>query len=170
MLPAALEPLEVAAASGLFVFILRHDRKSGGDVGDSGRGSSAWSGAADIVLQLRRCDAPGHENRRTLLGVGRFEEVPAQVVIEFADGSYTDLGDSTRVEVRECMAKLLDVLPAAETAPGLTETELMEKTGAARSTFKRAIADLIDDGKAAKHSGAGKTGRAFGYTLAEESK
>jgi hypothetical protein len=46
----AVAPLQVAAGDGLAVIVLRHERKSGGEVGDSGRGSSAYSGACDIVL------------------------------------------------------------------------------------------------------------------------
>jgi len=40
------------AAAGFAVGILRHSRKSGGEVGDAGRGSSAISGYCDILLQL----------------------------------------------------------------------------------------------------------------------
>src|SRR5215471_2649635 len=40
------------AAAGFAVCILRHSRKSGGEVGDAGRGSSAISGYCDILLQI----------------------------------------------------------------------------------------------------------------------
>ena len=41
---AAMTPLQDLATSGRAVFVLRHDRKGGGDVGESGRGSSQASG------------------------------------------------------------------------------------------------------------------------------
>jgi AAA domain len=46
----AAAPLQEAAAHGLAVIVARHERKAGGDVGDSGRGGSAFSGAVDIVV------------------------------------------------------------------------------------------------------------------------
>lgn len=46
------------AAGGRAVLLVRHDRKSGGDIGDSGRGSNALTGAVDIVLNLARMESP----------------------------------------------------------------------------------------------------------------
>ena len=50
----AIRPLQLGAAQGLGVVFSRHERKSGGEVGDSGRGSSAFGGAVDTILSLRR--------------------------------------------------------------------------------------------------------------------
>ncbi len=163
----ALEPLETAAAKGLAVLILRHDRKSGGELGDSGRGSSAFSGAADIVLALRRADTEGHPNRRLLQGVGRFEETPEQLVIELESGQYQVLGTQTNVERKDAADKLLDVLPGPQDSPGPMEKELVELIAMKRSTVQRALADLVGEGKVLKHKGAGETKRGKGYTLAE---
>ncbi len=49
----AMRPLQEAAAKGLAVGFTRHERKSGGEIGNSGRGSSAYSGAVDLILILR---------------------------------------------------------------------------------------------------------------------
>jgi hypothetical protein len=48
----AMAPLQMAAAEGIGVIVIRYERKSGGDR-DSGRGSSAFAGVVDIVLSLR---------------------------------------------------------------------------------------------------------------------
>ena len=55
----AMAPLQSAAAAGLAVLITRHDRKGGyakggADVGETGRGSSAFTGTVDIVVAIRR--------------------------------------------------------------------------------------------------------------------
>lgn len=50
----AMQPIMLAAERGLGIVLVRHERKNGGAVGNSGRGSSAFSGAADIVLSIRR--------------------------------------------------------------------------------------------------------------------
>ena len=55
---AAMRPLQEMAAAGLAVLVLRHERKSGGQVGESARGSSAFGGAADILLSLRKDPKP----------------------------------------------------------------------------------------------------------------
>ncbi|MCH8346837.1 MAG: AAA family ATPase [Chloroflexi bacterium] len=158
----AMEALEQGAAAGLAVLIPRHDRKSGGEIGDSGRGSSALSGAADILLALRRANVEGHPNRRAIEGVGRFDETPAQLVIEWRDGSYVNLGDSLAVERVAARSTLLDHLPPEP--PGASQADLVEQTGLARSTLQRALEDLVAEGSThVSPAGAGKSGRAKGY-------
>ena len=62
----SMAPLQRVAEAGLAVLVVRHDRKSGGEISDSARGSSAFSGVADIVLGLQRANTPGHPSRRVL--------------------------------------------------------------------------------------------------------
>jgi RecA-family ATPase len=50
---AAMAPLQRAARTGLAVELTRHERKSGGEPGESARGSSAYGGAADIIVAIR---------------------------------------------------------------------------------------------------------------------
>ncbi|MQF48834.1 hypothetical protein FIM08_02900 [SAR202 cluster bacterium AC-647-N09_OGT_505m] len=166
----AMAPLETAGAQGMAVFISRHDRKSGGELGDSGRGSSAFSGVSDIVLSLRRADTEGHPSRRLLQGVGRFEGVPEKLVVEWRDRQYVALGDSVDVERKEVREKLLNVLPGPDTRPGPMQGALVEMTGCKRSTLRRALEELEKEGHIRKNPGAGKTGRGFGYTLAGQGK
>src|SRR5207245_6982595 len=73
----AIRPLRLtAAAKGLAVVVIRHDRKSGGEPGQSGRGSSAFAGAMDTIVQIARAGDGAPRNRRTLRSVSRFSEVP----------------------------------------------------------------------------------------------
>ncbi len=66
----AAEPLQDAAAKGLAVIVARHERKGGGEVGETGRGGSAFSGAVDVVVSIRRARArasrPCESCRRSL--------------------------------------------------------------------------------------------------------
>lgn len=78
----ALEPLQRAAAEGLAVVIVRHDRKGGGEVGTSGRGSSAFAGAMDTLLALKQPEGQGHPNQRVLTAISRFDGVPLSLVVE----------------------------------------------------------------------------------------
>jgi hypothetical protein len=164
---AAFEPVEDLAAQGFAVLVTRHDRKSGGDVGDSGRGSSATSGASDIILHLTRATSEGHATRRRLDGVGRFDEVPPTLLIELRDGAYAVVGDAVEVERHEAKAKILEILSNA-TSP-VTEDEIIGPTGIARSTFQRARDELLKERHIERAKGYGKNGRAWGHWLAGQS-
>lgn len=50
----AMRPPQEAAAQGLAVLITHHERKGGGEVGESARGSSAFGGAVDVIMSVRR--------------------------------------------------------------------------------------------------------------------
>jgi hypothetical protein len=78
----ALRPLQEAAAQGLGILECRHERKGGGEVGESGRGSSAFAGAADVVLKLSRGEGASRPTIRKLEALSRFSETPETLVIE----------------------------------------------------------------------------------------
>jgi len=166
---AAVRPLHAVAAEGLAVLMLRHDRKSGGEIGESGRGSSAWAGAADILWNLRRANVEGHPNRRHLVGVGRFEDIPAELLIELRDSEYVNLGTAVDVERQEVREAVFEILPGPE-EQGISETDLLERLGdkGSRTTLRRVLEELIKGELVIKERGAGKTGRAFGYRLSND--
>jgi AAA domain/Bifunctional DNA primase/polymerase, N-terminal len=113
----AMRPLQVAAAGGLAVIISRHERKSGGEVGDAARGASAFSGAVDVILLLRRQPALPRPEMRVLHTLSRFDETPAETVIEFTDAGYVLVEESLEELARqEHEHAVLAVLPADEKA------------------------------------------------------
>jgi RecA-family ATPase len=81
----ALRPLQEAADAGIAICVNHHDRKGGGEVGDSARGSNALVGAVDVVLSIRRIAED--ERVRVIHGQGRFDETPSMLAVELtADG------------------------------------------------------------------------------------
>lgn len=148
----AMAPLQAAAGDGLAVVVLRHERKSGGDVGTSGRGSSAFTGAVDIVLRLARQENPVRPTVRVLTALSRFDATPDEVVIELTDTGYIALGDTGAVAFAEARRGVLDVLPDDG---GLTLSEIIERTQGRRTTTQAALASLVDAGDVVK----GGTGR-----------
>lgn len=162
----AMRPLGAVAAAGLAILVIRHDRKSGGELGDSARGSSAFGGAADVLVSLRRVDGQGHETRRTVLAVGRFDDIPSQLVIDLRDGHYVALGDAADIERREVRATVLDVIPMTPDK-AMTEATILERLGdkGSRSTLQRVLQQLGDEGLVSRDKCAGPSGRAFGYWL-----
>ena len=79
---SAVEPLLQAAADGIGIIIVRHERKAGGRSGDSGRGSSAFAGAVDIVLSLRKPEGNSRKTQRVLQALSRFSETPTELLID----------------------------------------------------------------------------------------
>src|SRR5215831_3837395 len=79
----AMQPLQaVVARDGIAVVFNRHERKGGGEVGESGRGSSAYAGAVDIIISLRRAGMEVRPTVRHLHALSRFDETPSKTVIE----------------------------------------------------------------------------------------
>ena len=163
----AMKPLQAAAASGLAVLVNHHDRKSGGEVGDSGRGSGASTGAADIILNLQRSTGGEHAmNRRELHALSRFDQTPAKLVIELKDGRYVCLGDSASVAVADARNYLIEHLPRSEEA-AKTESEIVDASdGQARTTIRTAIAGLHSEGSVSR-VGSGKRGNPYRYFICD---
>jgi hypothetical protein len=135
---AAILPLRVAADGGLGVWISRHDRKSGGPLGESGRGSSAFAGAVDSIFTLRRAEDAMSPNVRRLQGVSRFDDCVGELDIEWTDDGYVSRGDPTAHAAQSQDAALLAALPVgiadaatarklAEAVPKLSQRRAKEK-------------------------------------------
>lgn len=87
---AALEtvqPLQELAALNIGICAVRQERKGGGEVGESGRGSSAFAGAADIVLALRRGEGNTRPTVRVIHALSRYDETPDSLVIDRLHGA-----------------------------------------------------------------------------------
>ncbi len=157
----AIQPLQLAAGEGLAVIVARHERKAGGEVGDSGRGSSAFGGAVDTILTLRRGEGNSRATMRVIRGLSRFAEVPDELVIDFADGKYTALGTGEAVAAQEAEAAIMKAVPDTD-AQGLTVDELCKATDLKRSTAQQAIKTLTGR-KWLEQTGEGKRGNPNRY-------
>jgi RecA-family ATPase len=134
----AMNPLQFAAAQGLAVIVVRHERKSGGEISDAGRGSSAFGGVVDVILSLRRCDG-GTSNRRVLQAVSRFHETPVSTVIELVENDFIAVGTpgETAANDLERLVKTIELDPrvsrrALEKAVGFSRfrvCKLLERSG-----------------------------------------
>lgn len=160
----ALRPLQDAAADGLAVLLMRHDRKSGGDVGESARGSSAFTGAVDIVLRLSRRPDALRPTIRELAVLSRFEGWPEQEMIELTAEGYVSLGNEQAFALVAARAALLDGLPTDE--PGLTLDEIVPALIERRTTAQAAIVELIGEGRVTR-AGKGRKGDPYRYLLAD---
>jgi hypothetical protein len=161
---AAMEPLQIAAANGLAIIVVRHERKAGGEVGDSGRGSTAFGGAVDIILAIRRSDSG--PNVRKIHALSRFDETPDLLGIELTASGFVPIGDTSALALREAQAKLQQVLPLDPTR-ALSMRELQERTSLSRTTIQRAL-DRLDGQLGAEQVGSGRKGDPFRWWASPE--
>ena len=166
----AMAPLERMANQGLAVWANRHERKSGGEIGDSGRGGSSISGSSDVLLQLTKADPKNHPNRRTLNSVGRVPDLIDKITIEWDEHTqqFFNLGGESNVEQQKAENLIDEYLPT-NTYTSLEDflAMLVENDKASsRSTMQRALKAKVASGVVGgKDKIAGKSGRAYGYTL-----
>lgn len=111
---ACMKPLQEAAALGIAVLTVRHERKSGGEIGDAGRGSSAFGGAADTLLTLRRPEGHTRATLRKIGCVSRFEGLPAEAIFEYRDGRYHYMGIENEIAEREAEEAIPSSAPDSE--------------------------------------------------------
>ena len=78
---AALRPLQEADAPDLARLVIRHTRKSGGDLVEAGRGSSAFAGEADVLISMTKPKGARLTVRR-LEAIGRFDAIPPVLTVE----------------------------------------------------------------------------------------
>jgi hypothetical protein len=157
----AMEPLLKARGAGLAVLLIRHERKEGGNVGDSGRGSSALSGAVDIILRLHRPEGRHPEKIRQLDALSRFDGTPLETTIALNDGHYEVMGTRDAIAQQAAMDKVRSVLPFQK--DDALALEAVEKlTGSSRTTLQTAIEGLEAEGFIAR-CGAGKKGDPYRY-------
>lgn len=143
-----MEPLLELAAAGFAVLISRHDRKSGGDVGDSGRGSSAITGAGDVILHLQRVatDDPSKKRQRKLEALTRLDEIGDLIIELEADEPYTYrlVGDQEHVRSRDMRIEILAALPTTPDE-AIDREALFDRIGGRALDITRALRDLINE-------------------------
>ena len=161
-------PLQDAAHHGMAVIVCRHERKGGGDVGESGRGSSAISGDVDVILQLRRPEGNQPKARRVIESLSRYAETPEKVVIELTDEGYILLGDEEAVTLNDALRKVSAHLHGLfEQKESATLDELVNELDMTRAAIQRALKEL-EYRQEVTRSGEGKRGKPFRYSLIEE--
>lgn len=116
---SALLPLLSITKQGISVLPLHHYSKAGGI-----RGSTAIAATPDILLNFSKPQGDEDTTRRLLKCVGRFEETPEQLLLDYRDGEYILLGTPQNVARQEKHAQVKQVLENFDS--GATLHELLE--------------------------------------------
>jgi hypothetical protein len=140
----AMAPLQDAAHDGLAVVLARHDRKGGGDVGESGRGSSQASGDVDIILSLRRPEGNQPRSRRVIESLSRYSTTPEKVVVELTEEGYVLLGDEEAVSLADALRIVSALIGGGlgGNENGWTLDEIVAETELPRTNAQRALREL----------------------------
>jgi hypothetical protein len=122
----ALTPLRDIAAAGAAVLLMHHPRKSGGNEGQATRGSGALPGFADILVELKRFNPDDNaDTRRVLIAMGRYEDIPPELVIDLQSDGYRFIGGRSDIGMADRKFTILEMLP--EDGDGLTRDEVLER-------------------------------------------
>lgn len=159
--------MPVTDPAALAKLVARHDRKSGGEVGESGRGSSAISGDVDVILQLRRPEGHQPHTRRVIESLSRYSETPEKVVIDLTEAGYVLLGDSEAVAVADAIRIVSAHLGGEfEQKESWTVDELVTDCDLNRAAVQRALRELERRGDVHRH-GLGRRGSPYTYSVQE---
>lgn len=158
---AAMRPL-LDATRQLPVWVNLHQRKGGGEDGESVRGSGAIAGVADVVLELERGQ---RATERLLLALSRYPTTPGSLVLDHDrhTGAWRAIVEGERSGVRELRDRqaILDALSGGDE---LTRAELEEATGSPERQWHGALDELLRGGEVRK-TGAGKKGDPYRFGM-----
>jgi hypothetical protein len=165
---AALTPLQLLTEAGAAVLLVHHPRKGDGGEGQASRGSGALPGFVDIIVEMRRVRSTDRANRqRELTAYSRFDETPAELVIELADDGtgYRSLGSPADADRHGRWQAIGEQLPGA--APGKTPEELLadwpaEGTKPAKRTLEMDLKQGAEVGRWSM-GGAGRKGDPYRF-------
>jgi hypothetical protein len=163
---SAMRPLQAVAAKDVGVIVLRHEKKgTASDLADSSRGSSAFGGAADILLALRPGKGAGSGNRRQLISRGRYDDCPGELMLEMQDGEYARVGAGRRLSKKEAKDEILARLPhSVEEALSREQVETLCPE-VSKTTIKESLGEIAGAGLLCRQTKLLADPRAYGYWI-----
>ena len=170
----ALLPLHQITEAGAAILLIHHPRKGEAGEGQASRGSGALPGFVDIIVELRRYDAQQANNpRRVLRGLSRFDETPAEVVLELREDGYHQVGSKAEVKHEDRIEVVEEILGDA-TVP-MTVEEIYgawPENGIMRSGIRTLRGDLNIGTKEKRwhRTGGGKKNDPFRYEKCDSGK
>ena len=140
----ALEPLQYAAAAGLAVLLISHQRKSSGEFGEAVRGSNALTGGVDVVVELERpakvLQLSGHA--RVLRAVSRFSSTPEELYVELGEHGFSPIESPEQVKTDAERGRVLEALE--DRGEAVTSDQLGDELDIPKRAARRYLNDLLD--------------------------
>jgi hypothetical protein len=164
-----LLPLQALANLGTSVCLMHHPAKYKTIDGQAGRGSSALSGFADIVMEMSCCRrARSRDRRRRICSYSRYVETPRHLIIELnADGAdYLVRTDETGTPLARTWPEVHDIL--ANASDKVSQETILNRWPSEeppnRSTLSRWLKRATEQGLICC-TGSGHRGDGFCYWL-----
>ena len=151
----ALKPLQKLTSDEIAVVVVRHERKAGGEVGDSSRGSSSWGGGADTLITIAKGNGNSASTVRILSCISRFDGPPDKLVIDLREGEYINLGNSTDVALSRAKENIWEIIPDTEDEAKATG-EILAAAGTGKTVGQEALNALVGEGELQRKVGQGK--------------
>ena len=139
----AVNPLGEAAAAGLAVLLIAHQRKAGGEFGEGIWGSSALAGAVDVVVELERLKGDQNRSARIVRSVSRFPSTPDELYFEFTEEGSFDLFDPEEASAAADRSRVLEELRLLGPA---TADSVADAAGISKSRTRKALEELVGVG------------------------
>ncbi|MEE9128546.1 MAG: AAA family ATPase [Phycisphaerales bacterium] len=168
----ALRPLDQITEAGPAVLLIHHKRKGKAAQGQGSRGSSAFAGFVDVVVEMERHNPKqAGDCRRVLKALSRFDETPPETVIELRDGRYVGIGDHAAASREELVTVVQKLLPASP--PGRSFKEIADKwpSNGIPKPGKSRLAEVLKDGFAQgkwQREGKGRKGSRYRFHLGSQ--
>lgn len=165
----SLHPLKLVSDAGAAVLVIHHPRKGDGNEGQASRGSGAFPGFVDVILELRRftpSDLADH--RRTITALSRFDETPQEAVIELTDNGYVTCGTIADAKRENRYKHIKQVLVEHEGTLLSAEGILERWPAGIQKPGERAFSIDLKTGFEAGHwhrEGAGRKNHPYLYSL-----
>ena len=157
---AAMEPLIQMATSGLAIVLVRHERKSGGDISDTGRGSSAWSGSVDVIATVQKTSG-GDKNSRQIETISRLGD-PVEMLVSLNRETMEYSLINKGAALAEAKETLLKELGQSMAIPKTIDE--LPSNGVSRTSLYRAAEEMLGDGLLARE-GTGTKGNPYRWKL-----
>lgn len=155
-----MQPLGELASHGIAVVAIRHERKDSGDVGDVGRGSSAFGGVPDILISIRRPSGGHRPTMRELRMGSRFSETPSELMVELTPTGFVNRGSGADAEFRRALRQTREAISSHK--EGMTLGKIHKSTGVGRTTAQKVLRRLVKKGIINK-KGKGRKGDPYLY-------
>jgi len=143
--------LAEAAAKGIAIVLIHHHRKGGGEDGEGVRGSSALTGAVNVIVDLTRLPGQNPPPRQRILNASsHWPGTPESLIVEFAEDAtgyrLVSVGEreTARTKAREVEVERLDErIVAAVKGGATTQKEAAAKLGVTRQRVQPRFDALV---------------------------
>ena len=163
----ALEPLQYAAAAGLAVLLISHQRKSSGEFGEAVRGSNALTGGVDVVVELERPPKVLQlgSQARILRAVSRFSSTPEELYVELSEHGFSPIESPEQVKTDTERSRVLEALE--DRGEAVTSDQLGNELDIPKRAVRRYLNDLLDK-QLVTREGGGKKSDPYVWQVAQE--